>query len=351
MASSPKYCINGRFLTRPITGVDRYAREIVRELDGLLDKGEAVLLLPVDCDPVDWEETNSIEVRHFGSHLGHAWEQIDLARFAYRHNLLLLNLCNTAPFFNPGIVCIHDMNVRANPSFYGWKFRLYYRFMFWFLTKNAKIILTVSRFSKSEIEKYYPVTSGKVEIAPCAWQHIEDISEDDSVLQRNGLKDREYYFAMSSLAPNKNLNWIVNTARLNSNAVFAVAGGINTRIFGEHDIPAASNVKYLGYVSDAEAKSLMAHCSAFLFPTFYEGFGIPPMEALASGAVSVIVSDNPCMKEVYGDYVDYLNPNSPMNNLSRKTLTSKDSVQKLLSKFSWKKSSEKILSLIRSERV
>lgn len=338
-------------MTRPITGVDRYAREIVRELDGLLNKGEAVLLLPMDCEPVDWIETNNIEIRHFGTHLGHAWEQIDLARFAQRHNLLLLNLCNTAPLFNPGIVCIHDMNVRANPSFYGWKFRLYYRFMFWFLTKNAKTILTVSRFSKSEIIKYYPTASGKVEVVPCAWQHVEDISEDDSVLQRNGLKDRNFYFAMSSLAPNKNLNWIVKTARLNPKVVFAVAGGINNRIFGEHDIPTADNVKYLGYVSDAEAKALMAHCSAFLFPTFYEGFGIPPMEALASGATSVIVSDNPCMKEVYGDYVDYLNPYSPMKKISRSKSISKDSIQALLSKYSWKKSSKIILSRIRNERA
>ena len=72
---------------------------------------------------------------------------------------------------------------------------------------------------------------------------------------------------------------------------------------GLADLP---NVLYLGYVSDGAAKALMAHCKAFLFPTLYEGFGIPPLEAAACGAPQIIVSDTPCMREVYGPCAAYI---------------------------------------------
>lgn len=343
-----KYCINGRFLTRQITGVDRYAREIVHELDSLLGKGEAVLLLPEDCAPIDWEATQNIELRHYGKRKGHAWEQLDLSRYVRKNGLLAINLCNTAPVLNPGVVCIHDMNVRANPSFYGWKFRTYYRAMFWFLTRRAKLVLTVTHFSESEIEKYYPCARGRISVVPCAWQHIERVVQDNSVLERTGLESGAYYFAMSSLAPNKNLKWIVETARLNPGCTFAVAGGINTKVFGEHDIPEADNVKYLGYVSDEEAKALMSHCRAFLYPTFYEGFGMPPMEAMASGAQAVVVGDNPCMHEVYGESVCYINPNLPCHELDSFASfeDNKAERQTLLGKYSWTQSADMLKMIL-----
>lgn len=348
-SNRPKYCINGRFLTRQITGVDRYAREIVRELDSLLGKGDAVLLLPEGCEPIDWEATRNIELRHYGKHKGHAWEQFDLSRYVRKNGLLVINLCNTAPVLNPGVVCIHDMNVRANPSFYGWKFRTYYRVMFWFLTKWAKLVLTDTHFSESEIEKYYPCARGRISVVSCAWQHIGRVAQDDSVLERMGLEPAGYYFAMSSLAPNKNLKWIVETARLNPGCTFAVAGGINAKVFGEHDIPKADNVQYLGYVSDEEAKALMAHCKAFLYPTFYEGFGVPPMEAMASGAPFVVVGDNPCMHEVYGESVGYVDSGEPCNNLTEYfDYMSVGRCDRILGSFSWKQSARELSALLES---
>ena len=348
MTGQPSYCINGRFLTRHITGVDRYAREIVRGLDGILSPGEAVLILPEGCEPIDWEPTCNIELRHYGKHCGHVWEQIDLSRYARKNGLLLVNLCNTAPMLNPGVVCIHDMNVRANPSFYGSKFRTYYRAMFWFLTRKARFVLTDTHFSESEMEKYYPASRGKVAVVSCGWQHIERVVQDDSVLERKGLRKGEYFFAMSSLAPNKNLKWIAETARLNPDDIFVVAGGVNAKVFGEHDIPEAANVKYLGYVSDREAKALMAHCKAFLYPTFYEGFGIPPMEAMASGTLSVIVSDNPCMHEVYGESVCYINPNLPCRELDSLISFGDDEAERcnVLGKYSWRQSADMLKKIL-----
>lgn len=94
---------------------------------------------------------------------------------------------------------------------------------------------------------------------------------------------------MSSLAPNKNLKWIVGTARLDPDAVFAVAGGINVRVVGTHGIPEAENVKYLRYVTGEGAKTFLQKTAApSCFLRLYEGSGILPMEVSACGAKVVV---------------------------------------------------------------
>lgn len=348
-SSQGAYCINGRFLTRDITGVDRYAREIVSALDCLMEGGEACILIPEYANVIDCPRYKNIELIRYGTRNGHAWEQFDLYQYAKRRKLVTINLCNTAPILDPGVVCIHDMNIRANPKFYNWKFRMAYRWYFQLFARRARLILTVSDFSKNEIEKYYPSARGKIHVVPNAWQHIERTKPDYSIFSRSDLEPGSYYFAMSSLAPNKNLKWIVETACLNPSDTFAVAGGINLKVFGEHDIPKAENVKYLGYVTDGEAKALMASCKCFLYPTFYEGFGIPPMEALACGARSVMVSDTEVMHEVYGVDVQYINPRLPQLMDCMRCEHVFDNRPGVLDRYSWKKSAGMLRSILQSK--
>ena len=186
---------------------------------------------------------------------------------------------------SPGIVCIHDVKIKATPQYFSKKFRLWYEILFGNATKRAKKIITVSEFSKSEIVKYFKVDPDNITVIPNAWQHYERIGYDESALSTYGLEKNNYYFSMCSLEPNKNFKWIAEEARKNADMTFAVAGSINRNVFSEglgFELP--PNMKLLGFVSDEEAKTLMRDCSAFLFPTFYEGFGIPPLEAISAGA-------------------------------------------------------------------
>ncbi len=344
-----RYCINGRFLTRPTTGVDRYAREIILCLDGLLAPEEAVLAVPSNAGLVEPLKLNNIKLVQIGKHNGHAWEQIDYSRYLKENHLLGVNLCNTAPLRNPGVACIHDMAIRANPHFFSTKFATWYRVLFSSVTKRADAIITVSKFSKQEIERYYPKSKGKIHVVGNAWQHVSRAVPDNTALFRHDLKPQAYYFAMSSLAPNKNLRWLVETACLNPNETFVIAGGINTKVFGEQDIPQADNVVYTGYVTDGEAVALMENCKAFLYPTFYEGFGIPPMEAMACGAPA-IVSDTAVMHEIYDDSVSYIDPYSAVGNILDLTeeASNKHSVshKKLLDEYNWSVSAKKLASIL-----
>ncbi len=342
-----RYAINGRFLTRQVTGVDRYAREIVRELDGMVSPGEAVVVVPRGVELVKPLDLASIHYVRYGGRSGHWWEQVEFSAYCRKNGFLGVSLCNTAPMRNPGVVCIHDMAVRANEGNYSKKFIAWYRILFSAIIKRAKAIITVSEFSKREIEKYYPTARGKITVIPNAWQHMQRVDADGSALARYDLKPDGYWFAMSSLAPNKNLRWLMETALLNPGETVAIAGGMNAKVFGEHGIPEAGNVRYLGYVTDGEAKALMAKCRGFLFPTFYEGFGIPPMEAMASGASCVVVSDTEVMHEVYGDAVVYIDPHVPLEDLNGlpQPLIPSDTC---LNGYSWHNSAKRLLQLIRS---
>ena len=98
------------------------------------------------------------------------------------------------------------------------------------------------------------------------------------------LATKPYVFALGSMAPHKNYKWIVEAAKKNPDIIFAVAGGKELTTFGTGgEIEEGNNLLYLGYISDEEAKALMINAMAFLFPSLYEGFGIPPFEAMAVG--------------------------------------------------------------------
>lgn len=118
---------------------------------------------------------------------------------------------------------------------------------------------------------------------------------------------------------------------------FAVAGSINKKIFAEGlGFECPDNMYLLGYVTDEEAKTLMRDCKAFLFPSFYEGFGIPPLEAVSAGAKKVVVSDIPVMHEIFGETANYINPVK-----NEKISVLHDIQRDVLNKYAWSLSAKK----------
>ena len=246
---------------------------------------------------------------------------------------------------------VHDVCYRARPDFYtdprgrlsaAWHCLQYRR-----IAKRAERIITVSEFSKSEIAKYYGVPASKMDVVYNAWQQMQRIAPDEGIFARHPqLKPGQYYFSMANLLKNKNFPWVLRAAGAKPDAVFAIAGGgslaAEAERLGLADLP---NVLYLGYVSDGAAKALMAHCKAFLFPTLYEGFGIPPLEAAACGAPQIIVSDTPCMREVYGPCAAYIDLTANPGDVDDVTPATAPTAA-LLEKYSWDKSAERLLQIL-----
>ena len=154
-----------------------------------------------------------------------------------------------------------------------------------------------------------------------------------------------YYFSLSSNTENKNFKWIYNAARSNQNSEFVIVGGKTS--ISPKDLRSEKNIKYLGYQSDERVKSLYRHCKAFIFPSFYEGFGTPPMEAMSVGA-KIIISNTSCLPEVYGNSAYYIDPNN--SNINIEELIQCNSVvdsETVLKKYSWKNTAQIWVSILR----
>lgn len=338
------YLINGKYLENAVTGVERFAGELVIRLDRIIGKGRA--LLAVSAGAASIPELENIGVVKVGKHKRGVWEELDLPLYAVKHGYTLINLCSGAPLLKPDITCIHDMQIRVNPQFFTKKFVIWVGMNQINALWRAKALITVSEFSKSEIIKYFHPKKN-IDVIYNSWEHEECIKTDERILERLPfLRDKDYYFAMSGIAPNKNMKWLVETARLNPDKYFVTSGNMNRKMFGNpEDMEEVDNFIFAGYLSDGEVKALMSHCKAFLFPTFYEGFGIPPMEALSCGA-DVAVSDRSCMSEIYGDAVAYINPDIPCKDIDSIVFPEKEKGKKLLERYSWDKSAQKLLELL-----
>lgn len=334
---SKQIVINGRFLTQRITGVQRYAREICLELDKIIKHNEIIMAVPPETTGIP--NYKNIKVVRVGNFHNRLWEHISFPLYVIKQKAISLNLCNVAPLIDPGIVCIHDMKIKATPQFFSKSFLLWYRLLFFNAVKRAKKIITVSEFSKAEIIKYYGVDEAKITVIPNGWQHFERIAFDENTLVKYSLEKGTYNFALSSLEPNKNFKWIAEEALKNPDEVYVIAGSINKKVFSNGlGFECPDNMKLIGYVTDEEAKTLMRDCKTFLFPSIYEGFGIPPLEAMSAGAKHIIVSDIPVMHEIFGDSVEYIGRTSIAENINKKDI---------LAKFSWSSSAREIFVMLK----
>jgi glycosyltransferase involved in cell wall biosynthesis len=306
----PTIYVNGRFLTQKVTGVQRYAREVLSALDALVassapeDFELEVLAPPGTVAP----ELRAIRFRAVGPLRGNLWEQLTLPVLARKG--LLWSFAATGPLVTARqVVTLHDAAVHAIPEAFTPSFRAWYRVLFRVLAARVPLVLTVSEFSRGEIVRYFGCDDSKIRVMLEGWQHLRRVPADEGVLERHGLRRGRYVLAVSSPTPNKNFKLIVEAVRSLPAVDFdvAIAGSLDARVFGGGGAPKAPFVKYLGYVSDAELRALYENAGLFAYPSLYEGFGIPAVEAMASGC-AVIASNSASLPEVCGDGARYVSP-------------------------------------------
>ena len=339
-----KFLVNGKFFAQRTTGVQRFARELLNALDPIISKDDLLVAIPLDA--IDVPEYKNIKKLYVNTHASVFWDQVKIPLLSKKYGIPALHLCHIAPILKPDYVIIHDANVEVNPQWFTKKLVLWYTLIHWACAKWAKKIFTISDFSKKELEKVYKIPQSRIANVGNGWQHIEKIKADEKILQKCGLSRKKFYFSLGTKAPHKNLKWVFDYARKHPMETFAISGSTYNRIYGKVDTHVPSNVRFLGYLSDSEIKFLMQNCKAFLFPSFYEGFGIPPLEALSTGC-PVVCSDIPVMREIFGRSVRYIDPHNTNIDLDDLLNESVSSIAPVLERYSWEKSARKLLDFLK----
>ena len=305
--------VNGKFTLQRTTGVQRVAEQLVRALDALSPQpGEPrwVLLHPPGGGLAALRRIEQIAVGAPGRPL-HLWEQWTLPRAA--RTGLLLNLTGSAPWFcRRQAVLIHDAAVFDHPEAYTAAFVAWYGALFARLARRAERLFTVSVFSQARLAARLGVPASRLEILTNSADHLDSVVPDDSVLVRHDLRDRPFLLAVASANPTKNLAALVDAFATLAvpDLRLVIVGAANDRVFapggGGSDPP---GVVRTGPLADASLKALYRHAVALVFPSSYEGFGLPPLEAMAQGC-PVAASNAASLPEVCGDAALYFDPTS-----------------------------------------
>lgn len=347
-----KLFINARFLTQNMTGVQRYAVEICLVLKRMIGN-DIEFVSP--CNIIQKKYAEMLNVRIIGRHKGHIWEQIDLPSYLRKNdNPLLLNLCNTAPlFYKNKIVTVHDVAYKVFPQTYPKSFLLYYNLMIPRLLNGSRHVVTVSQFSKEEICRYYHIDNNKVSVVYNA------VSEHFKPFRSPG--DSVYFLAVSSMNYRKNFIYILDAfckyQVMGGKEYLYIIGDLKNASFKEIDLckyTSNPKIKFLGRVSDEELIKFYSNAVAFVYPSLYEGFGIPPLEAQACGCPAICAQAS-CLPEVFGDSVLYCNTYDSDSLVSafKKIVSDKDLRKSLCEKgninagkYSWEKSAKKLRDII-----
>ncbi|MFL1461167.1 glycosyltransferase family 4 protein [Roseococcus sp. DSY-14] len=299
--------VNGRFLAQGLTGVQRYAREICRALDAMADRPPITLLAPPDARDLD--QFPRLSPRMVGRRTGQAWEQWELPRAA--RGGMLLNLGNTGPLLAGArqAVVIHDAGAFDTPESYSLAFRTWYRAVQRGLAWRGARIVTVSRFSARRIAQHLRIPAPPATLE--GGEHILRDAADAAVLGRHGLQPRRYALVVGTGAAHKNLAALQSAmgALHARGLVLAVAGAKDAAVFrAGSDAPA--DVRALGRVSDAGLRALYEGALGLLFPSRYEGFGLPPLEAMWCGCPVVAAPLGP-LPEVCGEAAQWFDAARP----------------------------------------
>ncbi|WP_409420427.1 glycosyltransferase family 1 protein [Pseudaeromonas sp. ZJS20] len=291
---------------------------------------------------------------------GHFWEQVILPRML-SHNLnedVLWSPSNTGPITKlkcKHVVTIHDVAAIEHPEWVTKGFGLLYRHITPRLISNCDAVIAVSEYTKQRLMDLYGLNDDKVHVihngvderfkySSC------DAAERSLLRQKYGISTDKFILTLSSIEPRKNIGRLLaaweQISSGFSDVTFVIAGVRNDKIFSDIGIDRVpENVHFTGYIDDADIVKLYQSSAGFVYAPLYEGFGLPPLEAMSCG-VPVITSNTTSLPEVVGDAALMVEPtdindiSSAMSNLLNDSMLAhrlSTAGLKQAKKFSWGK--------------
>ena len=317
-----KIYVNGRFLQQPITGIQRYGRELLRVWDELIHSGEIdsskfTFEVLVPRAKMDAPKLRHIRVRQVGWLKGQLWTQLELPIQSWGG--LLFSPDNLqpllAPLLSPSVVTVHDLTFKLFPRAHTTPFRLLYGLLISKGIRNATALITSTEAERTNIVAHYPNAIGRIAVVHLG---VGSATTDNNKQEEtsNGRPTERYILWVGSLISRKNPQGAIDAAILVNQEMrlplIVVGSGHRGMQKTEIRIPGNDGtIQFANRVSSSDdIVTLYRNAVCLLFPTFYEGFGLPAIEAMANGC-PVVTSDIPVMREVCGDAALYCNPNEP----------------------------------------
>jgi glycosyltransferase involved in cell wall biosynthesis len=301
---------DGHAFTSPAAGIRRYATELVRALVSLGEPLE-IVALGGEAGAVPFGVERISESPHPPSNAG--WTLIGLPRTAARAGVHLIHAPSyTAPFWAgvPVVVTIHDVSYELHPEWYPYRRDRLRRYFYRRSAKTAARVLTVSAFSASEISRAYGIPPECIAVTPLGVHAAFGAGDPNLPLELPANVIEPFVLHVGDLHERRNLTVVVD-ALLEARRHFGGAAAISLVLAGvdrgvgeglcamaaESGTPEA--VVLLGSVEDARIHALYRGALALVYPSLYEGFGLPLIEAMASGT-PVLASHEASMPEVLG---------------------------------------------------
>ena len=318
--------VNTRLLIKDkLEGIGRYSFETLKRLVALRPNDTFYFLFDRQFDESFVFGSNVYPVvigpqaRH--PFLYYYWYNFSVKRFLKEKKTdLFISMDGMLPLktYCKQIAVIHDLNFEHYPKFLPFLLRRYYRRYFPIYAKTASRILTVSEFSKKDIVATYNVSKTKIDVSCNAASSVFSVRYEE---ENKSVKDRccqgqEYFLYVGSINPRKNLEGALLAfdlfkSKTNSKFKFLVVGdfmwsnGKVKKLLSK--LKFKDDVIFTGRLNDAELSGVMSACYALVYVSFFEGFGIPILEAMKSG-VPVIAANNSSMIEVGGDAAILVGP-------------------------------------------
>ncbi len=338
------------------TGFGNYVNNLIFNLKKIDKNNQYLLLKPTDKNDLSTPKR-------------FIWDQFLFPKKAKQSKVDILHQpCFSLPVFYKGkkIITVHDLAIKYYPKGISLPSRTFFSYWMPFTYKFADHIITISNYTKKDIIKFLGIPKNKITVIPLAVDHKLFNANRVSDIKVNKIKKKfsinsEYFFSISELHPRKNLEFLIrvffDVSKTLNDYKLVLAGKKNKyydKLFNlANKLKIADKILFIGYVSEEEKIILYKNATIFLFPSYYEGFGLPPLEAMACGT-PVISSNTSSLAEIIGNGGILISPTDrkgwvdSVKILATNIKYKKSIVRKAVNqakKFSWKKCAQSTIQV------
>lgn len=359
-----KIVINSSILNKSPSGLGVYAKNVIQELYKLNENVR--VLSPVEIPGVEVEKINKYvtpSYRRIGGLVRLIWTQIVLP-FKVKKDDLIYHPFQYLSLFSRAkqIITIHDFIPLLYPEVAEHQNK-YYKYLMPILLKKAEKIVCISENTKSDLLNHYKVDESKVTVIYNGYDSkLFNIKNVDKNILKKYYIDYNYMILVGAAYPHKNLELALEAIKEMDNCCKLIIVGKDSKYILKlkkitEDLKIEDKVNFIGYVPDEDLPTLYHYSKCFIYPTLYEGFGLPILEAMACGT-AVLCSNNSSLPEVYGEGALTFKNNDKRDLREKMSLIMEDENlrQALIDKsfdnikrFSWQKTAEEVYELMKEE--